>query len=457
MFRKLWSWLINIGSQPNQSFAEKKKLRLMNATSVAGVLVCGSYLLLDALINTRLAPWIYFVGFINSLLIFYFNAKHLYTLAMYLFFIGNISIVTMLSIIFGEGLAAEHLMFLASINAVFFFDRSRYILPIFIFAVACFILIKFLQTGDPIYQSQYVGYVYYPNILLSFVTIYLVANLFKQEHINYESEIEAQKNEIEQQREELEKTYKQITDSLRYAKRIQLALLPEEKKIDDLFENFIFYKPKDIVSGDFYYFTEIDKFFIIAVVDCTGHGVPGAFMTMIGNALLNHIIKENQITEPAIILKELDKRLSETLQTQPDAHKINDGMDILLCRIDVDCQEITFAGAKRNLFIFQNNILREIKGNRFPIGSFQYKEKEFHQESFYYQKNDTMYLLTDGYTDQFGGQENKKLGSKYFKDLLLQFYLLPIHAQKTLFVKAFEDWRQHHTQTDDVLLVGVRL
>ncbi len=126
MFKRLWSWLINIGSQPNQSFAEKKKLRLMNATSVAGVLVCGSYLLLDAVINARLAPWIYFVGFINSLLVFYFNAKHLYTLAMYLFFIGNISIVTMLSIIFGEGLAAEHLMFLASINAVFFFDRSKY-------------------------------------------------------------------------------------------------------------------------------------------------------------------------------------------------------------------------------------------------------------------------------------------------------------------------------------------
>jgi serine phosphatase RsbU (regulator of sigma subunit) len=449
MFRKLWARFINIGSQPNQSFAEKKKLRLMNATSVAGVLVCGSYLILDAVINARLAPWIYFVGFINSLLVFYFNAKHLYTLAMYLFFIGNISIVTMLSIIFGEGLAAEHLMFLASINAVFFFDRNRYILPIFIFAVACFVLIKFLQTGNPIYQSQYVGYVYYPNILLAFVTIYLVANLFKQEHINYE-------NEIEKQREELEKTNKQITDSLRYAKRIQLALLPEERKIDDLFENFIFYKPKDIVSGDFYYFAEAESFFIIAVVDCTGHGVPGAFMTMIGNALLNQIIKENLINEPALVLKELDKRLSATLQRQPDTQKINDGMDILLCRIDVDNQEITFSGAKRNLFIFQNSTLREIKGNRFPIGSFQYKEKEFHQESFYYQKDDVMYLFTDGYTDQFGGQENKKLGSKYFKDLLLQSHLLPMQEQKNLLMATFENWKQDHPQTDDVLVVGLR-
>lgn len=449
MFKKLWTRLINIGSQPSQSFAEKKKLRLMNATSVAGVLVCGSYLILDAVINARLAPWIYFIGFINSLLVFYFNAKHLYTLAMYLFFIGNISIVTILSIIFGEGLAAEHLMFLASINAVFFFDRNRYILPIFIFAVACFVLIKFLQSGNPIYQSKYVGYVYYPNILLAFVTIYLVANLFKQEHINYE-------NEIEKQREELEKTNKQITDSLRYAKRIQLALLPEERKIDDLFENFIFYKPKDIVSGDFYYFTEAENFFIIAVVDCTGHGVPGAFMTMIGNALLNQIIKENLITEPALVLKELDKRLSATLQRQPDSQKINDGMDILLCRIDIDNQEITFSGAKRNLFVFQNSVLREIKGNRFPIGSFQYKEKEFHQESFYYQKDDVMYLFTDGYTDQFGGQENKKLGSKYFKDLLLQSHLLPMQEQKNLFVSTFENWKQGHPQTDDVLVVSVR-
>lgn len=449
MFKKLWAKLINIGSHPSQSFAEKKKLRLMNATSVAGLLVCGSYLILDAVINARIAPWIYFVGFINSLLVFYFNAKHLYTLAMYLFFIGNISIVTMLSIIFGEGLAAEHLMFLASINAVFFFDRNRYILPIFIFAVACFVLIKFLQTGSPIYQSQYVGYVYYPNILLAFVTIYLVANLFKQEHINYE-------NEIEKQREELEKAYKQITDSLRYAKRIQLALLPEERKIDDLFENFIFYKPKDIVSGDFYYFAEVEHFFIVAVADCTGHGVPGAFMTMIGNALLNQIIKENQIIEPAFILKELDKRLSETLQRQPDAQKINDGMDIQLCRVDIDNQKITFSGAKRNLYIFQDSTLREIKGNRFPIGSFQYKEKEFHQESFYYQKNDVMYLFTDGYTDQFGGQENKKLGSKYFKDLLLQSHLLPMQEQKNLLVSTFETWKQNHLQTDDVLIVGLR-
>jgi serine phosphatase RsbU (regulator of sigma subunit) len=259
---------------------------------------------------------------------------------------------------------------------------------------------------------------YIPNVVSIFLYLYFFTFLFKQNHIKYEQEIHHQKDEIAQQKEELHHVHKQITDSVRYAKRIQTAMLPPFAKMNVFAECFIFYQPKDIVSGDFYWFSnflhENRQISLIACVDCTGHGVPGALMTMVGNALLNQIVNEKGIIEPAEILKELDKQIISTLQQEVEGSQVNDGMDMGICMIDKAANTLKFAGSKHNLFLFRNQTLEEIHGSRSTIGG-DYRKKQFLQNEITLQENDTFYLSTDGYADQFGGYENKRFNKQNFK------------------------------------------
>ncbi len=250
-----------------------------------------------------------------------------------------------------------------------------------------------------------------------------------------------------------------VTASINYARRIQFALLPLENKIKEFIpDSFIFYQPKDIVSGDFYWFSitrNEDIFFVVG--DCTGHGVPGAFMTLIANSLLNQIVNEKLISEPAEILTLLDKSLLATLHQHTADDIVNDGMDISLLRINRQKSEIVFAGAKRSLIYFSNGILNEVKGSIFSIGGLQFKTKQFSQTTIEASNNDTFYLFTDGYTDQFGGNENKKFMISRFKELLNEIHNQPVGTQKSLLEENFKDWKGRESQVDDVLVSGFKL
>jgi serine phosphatase RsbU (regulator of sigma subunit) len=275
-----------------------------------------------------------------------------------------------------------------------------------------------------------------------------------------EKEKKILEQKVEERTAELAQKNKDITSSIQYAKRIQQAILPTREQVQKHFpESFVLFKPKDIVSGDFYWFGEKNGKKIAACVDCTGHGVPGAFMSMIGTNLLNQIILENGVTEPAAILTALNQGVRASLKQGLQAEvETTDGMDIALCSIDTEKRELQFSSALRHLILICDNKLEKIDGDKFAIGGAQMNAKEsFTNHLKFLKKGDMLYMFSDGYADQFGGEKGKKLMVKKLHQSLIEVNALPILEQRELLEKAFEDWRGNHSQVDDVLVIGIRM
>lgn len=272
-----------------------------------------------------------------------------------------------------------------------------------------------------------------------------------------EQQVQERTYEVIEKSAKLKIAYSEIKDSISYAKRIQESILPAEHMITDVFkDSFIFYKPKDVVCGDFYWFTKIGDEAIIAAVDCTGHGVPGAFMTVIGNSLLNQIITFSGVTNPSSILSQLDQKLHQTLKQHGNIIT-NDGMDAAVCRYKISKNEITFSGAKRPLYYYKKGELVEIKGNKSPIGSFTHNlDKNFSEHKIQVSKDDTLYIFSDGLQDQFGGSEGKKFMISRFRNMLNSIQSLSMKDQAKKIEKEIASWQMDYEQTDDMLLIGIR-
>lgn len=264
-------------------------------------------------------------------------------------------------------------------------------------------------------------------------------------------------NQIENQRNEIELKNLSITDSIRYAKRIQNSILPSSEKIQEVLKNaFVFYQPKDIVSGDFYWIDKIGDEVIFSVIDCTGHGVPGAFVSLIANNALNKVILENQVLKPAQILTEIDQIMVDFFTNS--AANVRDGMDMGICSWNMKTNTLQFSGAYHSLFICKDNVLSEIKGNRESIGFSLYTEKtEFVNHQVIVEPGMSVYLSSDGYPDQFGGVKGKKLKWKEFKKQIAKVSSLPIQQQLPQLKSFFTTWQRDLEQLDDVCVIGVRL
>ena len=256
---------------------------------------------------------------------------------------------------------------------------------------------------------------------------------------------------------EIEMKNKDITDSINYSKRIQESSLPTMELKHKLFPNaFILFKPKDIVSGDFYWFTEINDKKLIAACDCTGHGVPGALMSMIGNNILNQIVNEKGITSPDKILNQLHLDIRKSLK-QNEQVENSDGMDIAMIAFNLETG-IEFAGAQRPLWLIRNNTIEEIKPDKFSIGGMQPENNRSFTNNFKsLSKGDCIYIFTDGYVDQFGGTEGKKFMSKRFKELLLSVHTKPMSEQEKILNHTIENWKGVSEQIDDILVIGIRI
>lgn len=250
-----------------------------------------------------------------------------------------------------------------------------------------------------------------------------------------------------------------ITASIEYARRIQSAILPELNEVyHTLPESFVLYKPKDIVSGDFYWFAEKNGLCIFAVADCTGHGVPGALMSMIGHNLLNQIILEKGVTDPDEVLNRLNDGVRAALKQDHHEQDTSDGMDIAICTIDTKRREVLFAGALRPLILVKRGLLSKIESDRFPIGGSQdTRERKFTLHRFLLEAGDTIYMFSDGFADQFGGEKGKKYMMKRLLETLLKYSHLSMPEQSTKLDQSFESWKGEYMQVDDVLLVGIRL
>jgi serine phosphatase RsbU (regulator of sigma subunit) len=288
-------------------------------------------------------------------------------------------------------------------------------------------------------------------------------NLMLEKIEEYYSELEQKVIErtaqISRQKDEIEEQKKQIMDSIHYARRIQNAILPSDEFIKKVLpDSFVLYKPKDIVSGDFYWVSEKEGKAIFAVVDCTGHGVPGAFMSIVGSNNLNYAVNVVGARKPSDVLDALNQGVTNSLNQREASSSIKDGMDIALCTVDFKSKKMQFAGAYNPAYHVRNNVLTEISGDKFPIGAFLGEElKKFKNHELELQKDDTIYIFSDGYKDQFGGEQGKKFLAKRFRDLIIEISHKPMAEQKETLDKTIEFWMRDHSQVDDILVMGVKI
>lgn len=302
-------------------------------------------------------------------------------------------------------------------------------------------------------------------IMVTIFMIYLYIKYREQklikEKIILENKVEVRTMELKQEKLKVELAHKDIKDSINYAKRIQEAILPLRDTISHYLKNyFILYKPKDIVAGDFYWFHALpeENAVLIAAIDCTGHGVPGAFMSMIGNEQLSKIINEKSISRPDLILNELHKGIRSALKQDQTQGETRDGMDIALCKVYMRENYIEFAGAMRPLWIVRNNELIEVKADKQPIGGLDADyRKPFTNNKVDVFKNDSIYMFTDGFADQFGGEKGKKFMLKNFLKLLLECNREKMSEQENILNEKIEAWKGPHEQVDDVLVIGIKV
>lgn len=289
-------------------------------------------------------------------------------------------------------------------------------------------------------------------------------NLTKKEIIARLSLAESNK-QLADQKSIIEEKNKDIEDSINYAQRIQRSILPPDDDMRKAFnEYFVLYKPKATISGDFYWMTQMRThsneagLSVIAAVDCTGHGVPGALMSIVGNTLLNQTIKNPKITTPAEALDFINHELPKNLKQQQEGEVIRDGMDIVMCAIDYKTSTLYFAGANNPVYIIRLGELIEIKGDKQAVsGSTDEAKRPFTNHSFPLQKNDLVYLITDGYADQFGGPEGKKFRSKQLRETLIRLHSLPMAEQRRRLDDTFEAWKGTLDQVDDVTIIGIKI
>lgn len=336
------------------------------------------------------------------------------------------------------------------------------------------------EINDKEYKRQkYFNYSLIIGLILSMVLITVVylslltkrrANKLlseqKEEIENQNLKIEQQKHNIEVKNRNIEEAYQiiesyigKITDSIRYAEQIQKSILPDMDRLQTIFnDTFTFYKPKDIVSGDFYWYAVRDEKIFIALADCTGHGVPGAFMSIIGIDLLNQIVIQQACEEPGKILSFLNNELREKLRKGKEELILKDSMDIALCIINKNTREVSYSGALIPLFIVSDGEVSEIKPNYTSLGtSNRLFNREFRVHTFKLKPESWLYLSTDGYIDQFGGEFNKKFMRSRFVEFIVKLHILPANIQREEMEKQFESWMGKNEQLDDVLVWGIKI
>ncbi len=293
--------------------------------------------------------------------------------------------------------------------------------------------------------------------------VYLIVRLRERAHRKQrellENELQIRTAEVYQQKEELAQKNLDITESIKYAKRIQSSVLPDTARLGNVFRDaFVFFQPRDIVSGDFYWFDWVDKDrFVVVCSDSTGHGVPGAFMSMIGTALLQDIITVKKITRPSQILHELDRHIFSTLNQNQEMEASNDGMDIVVCEFNLTTRQLVFSSAMRPVILVIDGVQHYVRGNRSSVGGESVTEKFFDDQEYHLREGDMVFLFTDGYCDQFGGTGGKKMKISRLKTLIDDISPLDAAGQHREVKNFFFEWMGSHEQVDDVLFMGMRV
>lgn len=319
---------------------------------------------------------------------------------------------------------------------------------------------KDLVTQEKISRQKYIiwGGISGSLLLLGFLAFSIKTGMARKKT---NAQLQAFNDEITRQKDIIEEKNHEITDSITYASRIQQGVIPDDQEMKQLFpQHFVFFKPRDIVSGDFYWANRVPNSHkaVIAVADCTGHGVPGAFMSLVGNTLLNQTLSNPAITNPAQALDDINQQLPKTIKSKSSTGTIKDGMEIAMCEFDTQAMTLHFSGANSNIYLVRNGLIQIYKGDKQPIGeSASGNVISYTNHTISLQKNDCIYMITDGFADQFGGEKGKKFKYKPLEDLFCAVSGKNPEEQQAIISRTFNNWRLNHEQVDDVLVLGIKV
>ena len=454
MLDRFRNFIRTIGINESTPLFHIRNTRLVTYVCLTGIAVTLFYSLIFIALQEWVSAGIDFLLALFFLPPLYFLVKHRHTLAKFLLILTvNLSVFSVI-MFYGDDFSNDLFFVLTAMLGAIVFKERKSGLVCFGTSIAFYGLsILYNLNFDPLYQSND-SYIY-PFHIISLISTAAIAfvliEYIRKETKDYEGRILEAKQNLEVQKEN-------ALNSLYYAATMQRSIFGDKRNITGSFKDgFILFKPKDIVSGDFFWYGETDGIQIVAAVDCTGHGVPAALMTILGHDLLNEIVLRENITNTRQILESLDQKIIKALSDKGQLN-MQDGMDIALIAINQGGNAIEFCGANSALYLVRNQSISITKGNRNPVGSSLYSsKKEYTSTILSFEEGDKLYLFSDGYQDQFGGPKDKKFMRKQFKSLLCETSALNMSDQKKALDTEFKRWKGGQEQTDDVLVIGLQL
>ncbi len=443
--KKLFLYISNRGVKPGMDEDSVEEIQILNGIGFTGLPICLFYFVLFAVSGhiDRAALFLVGIPIFNFSVIFIHLFGFRFCRATMCILIPVIWYS--ITVAFGRE-CGFYLGFIVTTFPPFLFFRTvRGALPFVIFGVFCMIgsVITLAILNQPSVVSFAMA-IYGTNLIVALLAAVVIIIFFREQILTNRLILREQK--------------KEIVDSINYASRIQSAIMASKSDVEKIFpDSFVYFKPKSIVSGDFYWFSEKNGKRLAAAVDCTGHGVPGAFMSMIGNSFLDEIVNEQGITEPAEILNRLREKVITSLKQREDGTSQKDGMDMTIIAYDSETNAIEFAGAKNPIYYIREGKLNEMKGDKMPVGIQSGSTQNFTNHTIPVIKGDVFYLFTDGFADQFGGPAGKKYKYSTFKEYLTRICAKPMTQQPDLLHSEFESWHGQLEQIDDVCILGIRI
>ncbi len=446
--------IINLGVSDEMTFRQRSRVRIFNSSSIIILGICIFYTFYGFFIEMYLAGFLTGIEGLCVLSTFFLVRAGKAVTAYHISFLSGFAFLSGFSLLYGEVSMTHIFLLFLPVATVILFDNKRLIVGYFLLCVLSLIALKIVfYYVQPVYENvPHVWMFSVMNIFFTTILIFLGVKLFKNENTKFQ-------DQINHQNEMLEEKNKDILSSIQYAKRIQGALITQEQVFRQLFpEHFIFFKPKDIVSGDFYWVQPLDDgSMLICIGDCTGHGVPGAFMTLLSISFLNEITAERKILRTDLVFNETRKELIRCLNPGSSIKEGRDGFDGILIHLNKERTKIQYTGANNPLWLIQNGKLKVIEPDRFPVGLHEGEQKDFNSQFIEIAKGDTIYLFTDGFSDQFGGTKGKKFKVKQLQEKIIGLQSLDLDAQKRDIESSFESWRGDLEQVDDVTLIGIKV
>ena len=427
-----------------------RRIRLMNHLILITLVIFPILSILDIANGIYITSAFYFGGYVIAFAEHWLVKKRKYTFSKYLIYFLFLFLGILMLVCIGSLSNISILVPLAMVPLLIFNDRIVSFI-LFIILLLCFLLTYYLiENVQPVIvlEERVIPFYTVVGAVFAAVIIYLFSRYNRSVNESYEKI-------ILRNNEEISLMYKSLTDSINYALRIQTAILPSNKIIKQSLENsFILYKPKDIVAGDFYWMENVDDLVLFAACDCTGHGVPGAMVSVVCFNALNNAVREFGLKQPAAILDKAAEIVIENFSKSED--DIQDGMDISIAALNTKTMTLEWAGANNSLLLIENGQLQEIKADKQCIGHNDLL-KPFTNHQFKLHPNTSIYLFTDGFADQFGGQHEKKLTKNRFRELLLSIQNIPICEQAKELDDFIMNYKGDVEQTDDILVMGVRV